>query len=219
LVRLRLWRGGKKKQPIYRIVAAHGANARNGKYIELVGQYNPGVNPVSITLSEDRIYHWLSVGAQPSDTVRSLLQRKGVWLKWGLMKKGADEATIAEQFARWESPQEEKHRRVTEKKTRRKAARKKKGAAEGAPAAAQPAPTAAASAEGEAVAAPATEAAAPAETAAATEAAAAPEKAAAPKKTAAPDKPAKTAAPAGKKAPDAGPPPADDAAPEEKPAS
>jgi small subunit ribosomal protein S16 len=154
LVRLRLWRGGKKKQPIYRIVAAHSQTARNGKYIELVGQYNPGVSPVVITLTEDRILYWLGVGAQPTDTVRSLLQRKGLWLKWGLMKKGADEAKIAEQFAIWESLQEEKTRRETDKKLRRKAARKKKAAADGAPAVAQPAPTAEAVAEPEVVAAP-----------------------------------------------------------------
>jgi len=158
LVRLRLWRGGKKKQPIYRIVAAHSATARNGKYIELLGQYNPGVNPVVITLTEDRILYWLGVGAQPTDTVRSLLQRKGLWLKWGLKKKGADDAAIAEQFARWETLQEEKTRRETEKKLRRKAARKKKGAADGAPAAAQPAPAAGETAVAETVTEPVAEA-------------------------------------------------------------
>lgn len=136
MVRLRLWRGGKKKLPIYRIVAAHSATARNGKYIELVGQYNPGVSPVVITLTEDRIFHWLKVGAQPSDTVRSLLQREGLWLRWGLMKKGADEATIAEEFARWESTREEKTRREADRRARRKAARNKKAAVDGAPAAA-----------------------------------------------------------------------------------
>jgi len=215
LVRLRLWRGGKKKQPIYRIVAAHSANARNGKYIELVGQYNPGASPVSITLTEDRIFHWLKVGAQPSDTVRSLLQRKGVWLKWGLMKKGADEATIAEQFARWESLQDEKNRRETDRKMRRKAARKKKSAADGAPAAGQPAQTAEVTAEPEKVTAPAAEASAAPE-AAPPEPAARPEKAAAPEAAA---KPEKTAAPAPEKGPAAGAAPAADAAPEDKPAS
>jgi small subunit ribosomal protein S16 len=98
LVKLRLWRGGKKKQPIYRIAVADSRTARNGKYIEAIGQYNPGLNPIGLTLKEDRLYLWLKRGAQPTDTVRSLLQRKGLWLKWGLMKKGADEATIAAAF-------------------------------------------------------------------------------------------------------------------------
>jgi small subunit ribosomal protein S16 len=159
LVRLRLWRGGKKKQPIYRIVVADSRTARNGKYIEALGQYNPGVHPAETTVKEDRLYLWLKRGAQPSDTVRSLLQRKGLWLKWGLMKKGADEATIAAGFERWQAGQEEKLRREAERKARRKAARKKKAAAEGAPAAA-----AAPAGESPAAEAPAAEAAAAAAT-------------------------------------------------------
>ena len=136
MVKLRLWRGGKKKQPIYRIVAADSRTARNGKYVEAIGQYDPGVHPAVITVKEDRVYHWLKRGAQPTDTVRSLLQRRGLWLKWGLMKKGADEAAIAAAFERWQSLQEEKSRREAERKARRKLARKKKAAAESAPAAA-----------------------------------------------------------------------------------
>jgi small subunit ribosomal protein S16 len=157
LVKLRLWRGGKKKQPIYRIAVADSRTARNGKYIEAIGQYNPGLNPIGLTLKEDRLYLWLKRGAQPTDTVRSLLQRKGLWLKWGLMKKGADEATIAAAFERWQAGQEDKLRREVERKARRKAARKKKAAAEGAPAAAAQAP--AAEAAPEPASAPAAEAA------------------------------------------------------------
>ena len=136
MVKLRLWRGGKKKQPIYRIVAADSRNARNGKYLDAIGQYNPGVHPAVTSVKEDRLFLWLKRGAQPSDTVRSLLQRKGLWLRWGLMKKGADEAAIATALERWQSGQEEKARREAEKKERRKLARKKKAQAEGAPAAA-----------------------------------------------------------------------------------
>ncbi len=147
MVRVRLWRGGKKKQPIYRIVVADSRAARNGKYIEAIGQYNPGEHPVVIGVQEDRLFLWLKRGAQPSDTVRSLLQRKGLWLRWGLMKKGADEATIAAQFERWQAMQEEKLRREVERKARRKTARKKKAVAEGAPAAAAPAAVPAAAAE------------------------------------------------------------------------
>ncbi len=82
-----------------------------------------------IDIKEDRLFAWLKRGAQPTDTLRSLLQRKGLWLQWGLMKKGADEPTIAAAVEKWQSLQEEKQRRETEKKSRRKAAKKAKAAA------------------------------------------------------------------------------------------
>lgn len=159
MVRLRLWRGGKKKQPVYRIVVAHSTTARNGKYIEAIGQYNPCVSPMVISVKEDRLYLWLKRGAQPTDTVRSLLQRDGLWLKWGLMKKGTDEAAIVTALEQWGALREEKTRRESERKARRKAARKKAAAAEAAPAPAPaPAPaegeTPAAAPEGTAEAAP-----------------------------------------------------------------
>ena len=129
MVKLRLRRIGKKKQPIYKIVAADSQAARAGKFLEAVGTYNPRLNPMFIEVKEERLFHWLRHGAQPSDTVRSLLQRTGLWLKWGLMKKGADESTIASQLEKWQSLQTEKHRREADKKARRKAARKAKPAA------------------------------------------------------------------------------------------
>ncbi|HUN66482.1 MAG TPA: 30S ribosomal protein S16 [Bacteroidota bacterium] len=145
MVKIRLRRIGKKKQPIYKIVIADSRAWRNGKFIESLGQYNPRVNPMVIELKEDRLFHWLKSGAQPTDTLRSLLQRKGLWLKWSLLKKGADEPTIAAALEKWQSLQADKLRRENEKKARRKIARKKKAAAE-APAAAgaTPAPAPAA---------------------------------------------------------------------------
>ena len=128
MVKLRLRRLGKKKQPIYKIVAADSRAARTGKFLEAVGTYNPRVNPMLVEIKEERVFHWLKSGAQPSDTVRSLFQRTGLWLKWGLMKKGADESTIASQLEKWQSLQAEKQRREAEKKARRKAARKAKPA-------------------------------------------------------------------------------------------
>lgn len=128
MVKLRLRRLGKKKQPIYKIVAADSRAARTGKYIEAVGTYHPRVEPMLIDVKEERLFYWLKNGAQPSDTVRSLLQRKGLWLKWDLKKKGADDATIASELEKWQMLQAEKMRRETEKKARRKAARKLKPA-------------------------------------------------------------------------------------------
>ena len=128
MVKLRLRRAGKKKQPIYKIVAADSRAARTGKYIEAVGSYHPRVEPMMIEVKEDRLWHWLKSGAEPSDTVRSLLQRKGLWLKWTLMKRGADDAIIVAETEKWQMLQDEKTRREAEKKARRRAARKLKPA-------------------------------------------------------------------------------------------
>ena len=153
MVKLRLRRVGKKKQPIYKIVAADSRASRNGKFLEAIGQYNPLVNPMIITVKEPRLYAWLKNGAQPTDTLRSLLQRKGLWLKWGLMKKGADEATIAAEMEKWQAVQADKLTRDADRKARRKSVRKAKAMALKAPVAAEapaadaPAPEAAPVAE------------------------------------------------------------------------
>jgi small subunit ribosomal protein S16 len=145
VVKLRLRRAGKKKQPVYKIVAAHSQAARNGKYIEAIGQYDPLLNPIKLSVNEVRLFAWLKNGAQPSQTLRSLLQRQGLWMKWGLMRKGADEPTIAAEMEKWQSLQAEKFQREEAKKARRKAVRKSKAAAS-TDAAAAPAPAPAAEA-------------------------------------------------------------------------
>ena len=129
MVKLRLRRVGKKKQPVYKIVAADSRSARTGKYIEAVGTYSPLNNPMGIEVNEHRLLSWLKNGAQPTDTVRSLLQRKGVWLKWSMMRRGVDDAKIIEAMDKWQLMQPEKLVRETEKKARRKSARKKAAAA------------------------------------------------------------------------------------------
>ena len=75
-VKLRLTRVGSKKNPIYRIVAADSRSPRDGKFLEIVGRYNPQTEPSTIELDEERIRHWLSKGAQPSNTVQRLLKAK-----------------------------------------------------------------------------------------------------------------------------------------------
>ncbi len=77
-VKIRLRRTGRKKAPQYRIVVADSRSPRNGKFIELVGQYAPRQGENAINLNVDRVNHWLDNGAQPTDTVRSLLRRAGV---------------------------------------------------------------------------------------------------------------------------------------------
>jgi small subunit ribosomal protein S16 len=78
VVKLRLRRMGAKKRPSYRIVAAESNSPRDGRFIEAIGFYDPLTNPATITLKEDRVKHWLSVGAQPTDTVRDILVRHGL---------------------------------------------------------------------------------------------------------------------------------------------
>lgn len=77
-VRIRLRREGRKKIPIYRIVVADSRSPRDGRFIEVIGQYQPRAKDGGVTLKEDRANHWLDVGALPTDTVRSLLRRAGI---------------------------------------------------------------------------------------------------------------------------------------------
>lgn len=78
MIRLRLRRTGAKKRPSYRIVAAEHSAPRDGRFIEIIGHYDPLTEPATVKVNEERARHWLSVGAQPSDTVAGLLRRAGV---------------------------------------------------------------------------------------------------------------------------------------------
>jgi small subunit ribosomal protein S16 len=78
MVKIRLRRVGRKKLPVYRIVIADAKSPRDGRFIELIGQYNPRLNEGGLKVDAERANHWLDVGAQPTDTVRSLLRRAGV---------------------------------------------------------------------------------------------------------------------------------------------
>ena len=129
-VRLRLRRMGKKKQPFYRIVAIDSRAARDGRYIEKLGTYNPLTQPMDIKIEEDRALYWLGQGAIPSFTVKSFLKKKGVLLKWHLLKKGADEATIEEELKKWEVLQLEKEKRIEALKEQKKREKKAKKAEE-----------------------------------------------------------------------------------------
>ena len=78
-VRIRLSRFGRKKAPFYRLVVADSRSPRDGRFIELLGTYNPMTDPAVMTVNEERALYWLSVGAQPSETARGLLKKQGVW--------------------------------------------------------------------------------------------------------------------------------------------
>ncbi len=81
-VRLRLMRMGKKKQPTYRVVAADSRKARNGRFIEIVGTYNPRQEPSLVEIDNERALHWLRHGAQPSERVQKLLVISGAWAEF-----------------------------------------------------------------------------------------------------------------------------------------
>ena len=76
--RIRLARVGSKKNPIYRVVVADARSPRDGRFIEIVGRYNPQTEPSTIELDEEKVRDWISKGAQPSDSVRRLLKVKGI---------------------------------------------------------------------------------------------------------------------------------------------
>lgn len=78
-VKLRLARHGAKKRPFYRIVAASSESPRDGRFLEVVGTYNPLTEPMSLTVEVDRVREWLSKGALPTDKVKSLFKKAGVY--------------------------------------------------------------------------------------------------------------------------------------------
>lgn len=117
---------GKKKQPIYRIIAADARSPRDGRFIEEVGFYNPNKEPMEISLKEDKVMKWIKNGAQPTETVKSLLKRSGLSYKMNMKKRGLDETKINDEMQKYESSKADKLKREKERKERRSINRKKK---------------------------------------------------------------------------------------------
>ena len=86
-VKLRLKRMGSKQKPFYRIVAADSRSPRDGRFIETVGTYNPIKSENNLTIDEEKALYWLNNGAQPTDTVKNILSKTGVWAKFKNTKK------------------------------------------------------------------------------------------------------------------------------------
>jgi small subunit ribosomal protein S16 len=78
-VRIRLARHGAKKRPFYRIVVADGESPRDGRFLEVVGTYNPLIDPAAVSLKKERLKYWMSQGAVPTDTVKSLFKKEGLY--------------------------------------------------------------------------------------------------------------------------------------------
>ncbi len=99
MVRIRLRRVGGKGQPSYRIVAADKESPRDGRFLEILGFYNPRTEPATIQLSEDRIYDWLGKGAQPSDSVQKLFRTAGLSDRYERFKQGEELEVLMEEAA------------------------------------------------------------------------------------------------------------------------
>jgi small subunit ribosomal protein S16 len=149
--RIRLRRMGSKGRPFYRVVVADQRSPRDGRFIENIGRYHPLNDPSVIEIDQDRALHWLRVGAQPSDQVRNLMQKVGIWDAFV-----AERPKAAVVSTKPERPAKEK----VSKKAQAKAAEAEKASAAPAPAAeaaapaaeepSEPAPEAEASADAEA---------------------------------------------------------------------
>jgi small subunit ribosomal protein S16 len=123
-VKLRLRRMGKKKQPVYKVVAADARSPRDGKFIEAIGLYNPKTDPATVDIKEARAIYWLGVGAQPTDTVKNLLSHQGIILKRELMKQGLSEEQIAVKMDEWKKLNEANLAAASKKKADKAKAKK-----------------------------------------------------------------------------------------------
>lgn len=98
MLKIRLARRGKKRQPFYRVVVAEAASKRDGRYVEQIGYYNPMVDPIEYKLKEDRALHWLSVGAQPTEAAERLLKKQGTYDRLARLRAGEELGALAAEF-------------------------------------------------------------------------------------------------------------------------
>jgi small subunit ribosomal protein S16 len=122
---LRLMRAGAKKRPFYRVVAADSRRQRDGRFLEIVGHYDPLRTPAELVLEKDQVEKWLSQGAQPSEQVASLMRRAGiVWGKPSAPKKQKAEAAATPAKPRKRAVKRTPSARKTGKKVARKSGKK-----------------------------------------------------------------------------------------------
>ena len=104
MVRIRLRRVGSRHQPSYRLVVADEESPRDGRFLENVGHYNPRTLPATTKIDEGRVFYWLGVGAQPSDSARRVLTSMGCWGRWERIKAGEDVEKVLEESAKPGAP-------------------------------------------------------------------------------------------------------------------
>lgn len=117
-------RTGRKKLPIYQIVATDARARRDGAFLEILGQYAPKARPHKVELKEDRVAYWLSVGAQPTDTARSVISGTGLLYRLYLKKKGKSEEEINAEMQKWQEAKTARLQRNLQRKARRRRAKK-----------------------------------------------------------------------------------------------
>ena len=122
--KIRLQRGGRKSYAFYRIVIADARAPRDGRFTEKIGSYNPNTNPATVDLNFDRALYWVEVGAQPTDTVRNILSREGVYLmkhlKGGVKKGAFEEAAAQKKFDAWKADKQKGLDKVREEEAKAK---------------------------------------------------------------------------------------------------
>ena len=122
--KIRLQRGGRKGYAFYSIVIADARAPRDGRFTEKIGTYNPNTNPATVDLNFERALYWVEVGAQPTDTVRNILSREGVYLmkhlKGGVKKGAFDEAAAQKKFDAWKADKQKGLEKVAAEEARAK---------------------------------------------------------------------------------------------------
>ncbi len=115
-VKLRLKRMGSKRRPFYRVVASDARSPRDGRFIEVVGTYNPITNPAEISMKEDKVMYWLSNGAIPTDTVKNLLSKTGMLKKFAESKAKAPKKEVAKKETVKKAPAKKEEAKTETKK-------------------------------------------------------------------------------------------------------
>ena len=123
-VKIRLARRGRKKMAMYDIVIAESTSPRDGRFIEKIGSYNPNTDPSTVVLKSERAVYWLMVGAQPTDTARSVLSHEGIMyrkhLQVGVNKGAISQEQADEKYATWKNEKDSRKAGAADTKTQTK---------------------------------------------------------------------------------------------------
>lgn len=110
--------------PVYQIVASDARSPRDGKFLEVIGTYQPTAKPHAVTIKKDRVEYWMGVGAQPTATVRSLIRTTGLLHELRLKSRGRSEAEITAEMETWQANKVERSKKRLVVKSRRRQAKK-----------------------------------------------------------------------------------------------
>ena len=124
MVKIRLKRAGRKKLPVYQIVVADARSPRDGKFLEVVGTYQPTAKPHAVTIKKERIIYWMQTGAQPTATVNSLIRTTGLLYELRLKSMGRSEAEVTAEMEKWQEHQNVRRQKRLALKSHRRTAKK-----------------------------------------------------------------------------------------------